>query len=223
MFACLRDENCRSVGKAGCLRFSMLPGARVKNSSACLIGGSFPGRSSSLYFASGFKPGATVMVHSSFSHVRRRVPGLSPKGLIALLQEQLGPEGTLLMPTFPFQGSQGEYAEKNPRFDVQRTPSKVGVLTEVFRQMEGVVRSKHPTHPVAAWGRNASEIVSTHHLGPTFGVTSPFYRLREFEGIVVGLGTSMVMPSRSATSSKNCTLDCANTILRNTSPDNNRG
>ena len=129
------------------------------------------------------------MVHSSFSHVRRRVPGLSPKGLIALLQEQLGPEGTLLMPTFPFQGSQGEYAEKNPRFDVQRTPSKVGVLTEVFRQMQGVVRSKHPTHPVAAWGRNASEIVSTHHLGPTFGVTSPFYRLREFEGIVVGLGT----------------------------------
>jgi aminoglycoside 3-N-acetyltransferase len=137
----------------------------------------------------GFNPGATVMVHSSFSHIRRRVPDISPSKLIALLQDLIGPEGTLLMPTFPFQGAQGEYADKYPRFDVQNTPSKVGILTEVFRQMQGVVRSKHPTHPVAAWGRHASEIVSTHHLGPTFGVTSPFYRLCEFEGIVVGLGT----------------------------------
>jgi len=137
----------------------------------------------------GFNPGATGMLHSSFSHVRRRVPGISPKNLIALLQDLLGPEGTLLMPTFPFQGSQGEYADKTPRFDVQKTPSKVGVLTEVFRQTPGVVRSKHPTHPVAAWGRHAREIISTHHLGPTFGVTSPFYRLREFDGMVVGLGT----------------------------------
>jgi len=137
----------------------------------------------------GFNPGATVMLHSSFSHVRRRVPGVSPKSLIVLLQDLLGPEGTLLMPTFPFQGSQFEYVDTNTRFDLQKAPSKVGVLTEVFRQTQGVVRSKHPTHPVAAWGRNASEIVSTHHLGPTFGITSPFYRLREFEGIVVGLGT----------------------------------
>jgi aminoglycoside N3'-acetyltransferase len=137
----------------------------------------------------GFHHGATVMVHSSFSHIRRRVPHMSPAMLIALLQDLIGPQGTLLMPTFPFQGSQGEYADKYPRFDVQKTPSKVGILTEVFRQTEDVVRSKHPTHPVAAWGRHASEIVSTHHLGPTFGATSPFYRLREFEGIVVGLGT----------------------------------
>jgi aminoglycoside N3'-acetyltransferase len=137
----------------------------------------------------GFNPGATVMVHSSFSHIRRRVPQITPQSLIALLQELLGPEGTLLMPTFPFHGSQGEYADKNPRFDVQKTPSRVGILTEVFRQTRGVKRSKHPTHPVGAWGRHANEIVSTHHLGPTFGVTSPIYRLREFDGIVVGLGT----------------------------------
>ena len=75
------------------------------------------------------------------------------------------------MPTFPFQGAQG--ADKYSRFDVQKTPSKVGILTEVFRQTQGVERSKHPTHPVAAWGLHANEIVSTHHLGPTFGVTSP--------------------------------------------------
>src|ERR1041385_9139884 len=107
----------------------------------------------------GFNPGATVMVHSSFSHIRRRVPDITPQRLIALVQELLGPEGTLLMPTFPFQGSQGEYADRTPRFDVRKTPSKVGVLTEAFRQTRGVVRSKHPTHPVGAWGRHAHEII----------------------------------------------------------------
>jgi aminoglycoside N3'-acetyltransferase len=137
----------------------------------------------------GVNRGTTVMVHSSFSHIRRRVPDITPARLIELLQKLLGPEGTLLMPTFPFQGSQGEYADNNPRFNVQKTPSRVGILTEVFRRTPGVVRSKHPTHPVGAWGLHAGEILSTHHLGPTFGATSPFYRLREFDGIVIGLGT----------------------------------
>src|SRR5437667_1797314 len=54
--------------------------------------------------------------------------------------------------------------------------------------MPSVLRSYHPTHAVAAWGRNANELLSTHHLGPTFGKTSPFYKMREKDGVVVGLG-----------------------------------
>src|SRR5881397_1311983 len=42
------------------------------------------------------------------------------------------------------------YVQKNPKFDLRRTPSKVGPLTEVFRPLPSVVRSLHPTHPVAA-------------------------------------------------------------------------
>jgi aminoglycoside N3'-acetyltransferase len=136
----------------------------------------------------GFTPGATVMVHSAFSPIKRRVPNITPERLIRLLQELLGPEGTLLMPTFAFRGRQSHYIDTHSSFDVQNTPSAVGILTEVFRKMPGVIRSHHPTHAVAGWGRNARELLSTHHLGETFGVTSPFYRLREFDGLVVGLG-----------------------------------
>jgi aminoglycoside 3-N-acetyltransferase len=136
----------------------------------------------------GFRPGAMVMVHSAFSVVKRRVPDLTPEKLIRQMQELLGPEGTLLMPTFGFRGRQSHYVETHTHFDVRNTPSSVGVLTEVFRKMPDVFRSYHPTHSVAGWGRHAKDILSTHHLGSTFGVTSPFYRLREYDGLVVGLG-----------------------------------
>jgi aminoglycoside 3-N-acetyltransferase len=136
----------------------------------------------------GFTPGAMVMVHSAFSLVKRRVPDLTPEKLIRQMQELLGPEGTLLMPAFAFRGRQSHYVDTHTHFDVRQTPSAVGILTEVFRKMPGVIRSYHPTHSVAGWGQHAREILSTHHLGSTFGVTSPFYRLREYDGLVVGLG-----------------------------------
>ncbi len=139
----------------------------------------------------GICPGATVMVHSSMDQIARRVPDLNAFTLIRLLQQLLGPEGTLLMPTFPFQGTQRQYVDGHDTFDPKKTPSQVGLVTEVFRRMPGVLRSLHPTHPVAAWGQHAGDLVATHHLGTTFGPTSPIYKLREHRGLVVGLGTSM--------------------------------
>src|SRR2546428_9924553 len=54
----------------------------------------------------GITAGATVMIHSSMDAISRRVPGITPIKLIQILQKLLGTEGTLLIPTFPFQGLQ---------------------------------------------------------------------------------------------------------------------
>ena len=129
------------------------------------------------------------MVHSALSRIRRRVPGMTPERLIRTLQDLVATDGTILMPTFSFIGKQADYVDSHDQFDVQNTPSQLGALTEVFRKSPGVIRSLHPTHSVSAWGRHAEKLVSTHHLGPTYGVTSPFYKLRECDGLVVGLGT----------------------------------
>src|SRR5436190_10664627 len=137
----------------------------------------------------GISAGQVVMVHSSMDAIGRRVPGLSPLSLIRMIQRLLTAEGTLLMPTFPFTGKQLQYVEQTARLDVQRTPSQSGLISEVFRRMPGVVRSLHPTHPIAAWGRRAKTLLATHHHGGAFALTSPIYRLREFKGIVIGLGT----------------------------------
>jgi aminoglycoside 3-N-acetyltransferase len=139
----------------------------------------------------GMVPGATVMVHCSMDEVARRVPGLDAVELARLLQGLLGEQGTLLMPTSPFVGSQEDYAARAPVFDVRRTPSRLGLLSEVFRRLPEVRRSLHPTHSVAASGRLAEELLATHHLGTAFGETSPFYRLRHHGGLVLGLGVGL--------------------------------
>jgi aminoglycoside 3-N-acetyltransferase len=137
----------------------------------------------------GITAGKVVMVHSSMDAISRRVPGLTPVGLIQMLQRLLTADGTVLMPTFPFVGRQLHYVQRTSSFDVQRTPSQSGLITEVFRRMPGVLRSLHPTHPVAGWGKAAKPLLAMHHCGGAFGWTSPLYKIREHEGFVVGLGT----------------------------------
>ena len=92
----------------------------------------------------GITPGDVLMVHSSFD----RFAGFSgkPTDVLRVLQDAVGPTGTLLMPTLPFTGTAVEYVSRGEIFDVRRTPSRVGLLTELFRRSPGVVRSVHPTH-----------------------------------------------------------------------------
>jgi aminoglycoside 3-N-acetyltransferase len=145
----------------------------------------------SLLSQAGLKKAAVVMVHSSMDELSRRIPGLTPVSFIDILMELVGPNGTILMPTFPFRGKQSHYVEQQKHFDVRKTPSQVGLITEVFRRMPGVSRSLHPTHPVAAWGKQAVQLTSTHHLGGAFDTYSPFYRIAEHKGLVIGVGTGL--------------------------------
>ena len=138
----------------------------------------------------GFRTGAVIMVHSSMDAIALRAPWITPTRLITILQELLGPSGTLLMPTFPFDGLQADYAAKNSLYDVRRTPSRVGLVTEIFRRSAGVRRSLHPTHPVAAWGKYAESLLDTHHIGTAFGKMSPFCKMRPLNGKVVGIGVN---------------------------------
>jgi len=138
----------------------------------------------------GVTPGATVLLHSSMEALSYRVPTLPPARIIAVFQEMLGDEGTLLMPTIPFDGRQIDYAKSGKVFDVRRTPSRMGLLTEVFRRTPGVVRSLHPSHSVAGWGRRAEELLSEHHEGTAFGARSPYSKLQEVGGLVMGLGVA---------------------------------
>ncbi|MBI2527067.1 MAG: AAC(3) family N-acetyltransferase [Candidatus Rokubacteria bacterium] len=138
----------------------------------------------------GVAPGDVVMVHSSFD----RFAGFAgkPTDVLRVLQEAVGPTGTLLMPTLPFTVTAVEYVSRGEIFDVRRTPSRVGLLTELFRRSAGVVRSVHPTHPVAAWGARAAEMIATHHLARTpCGEGSPFARLLERDGRVLFLGADI--------------------------------
>ncbi|MDR4498064.1 MAG: AAC(3) family N-acetyltransferase [Candidatus Scalindua sp.] len=144
----------------------------------------------------GFTQGATIYLHSSMDEFSRRVPCIDPFKLISMLKELIGEEGTMLMPTFPFEGSQYYYVQTQKIFDVTRAPSKVGLLTELFRRSKGVIRSLHPTHPIAAWGKHSRELVAEHHLGTAFGKKSPIFKMQQYNGLVASIG---VQPRRCFT------------------------
>ncbi len=135
----------------------------------------------------GVVPGDVLMVHSAFDRFFGFRGG--PVNVIRALQEVVGPSGTLLMPTIPFQGTAVDYARSDPVFDPRHTVSRMGLITELFRRSPGVVRSLHPTHSVAAWGCRAEVIIAGHeHTETPCGRFTPYGRLLEYDGKILLAG-----------------------------------
>lgn len=122
----------------------------------------------------GIEPGAVICVHSALSQLGHLVEG--PESVVLALQDTV-PGCTIMMPTFPFEGSTFHYLASNPVYDPLRTPSRSGLLTEIFRKMPGVRRSLHPTHPCAALGPRSEELIAGVELSvEPFGDASTFGR-----------------------------------------------
>jgi len=129
----------------------------------------------------GVEPGDAVMVHSGF----RPTSGFTgtPTDAIESMLRAVGPEGHLLMMSIPYRGSSQRYAEEGPLFDVRRTPSRVGLISEMFRRRAGVVRSLSPLHPVLAHGPLASWLVADHEAAlRSCGGGTPFDRFLSLDG-----------------------------------------
>jgi aminoglycoside 3-N-acetyltransferase len=101
----------------------------------------------------GVRPTDTLLVHSSMKAVGE-VEGGADTVLDAFM-EYLG-EGLLIFPTHTWEQINEEYNVFCPATE----PSCVGVLTNLFMKRPNVYRSWHPTHSVAAFGREAKEYVS---------------------------------------------------------------
>ncbi|HME95201.1 MAG TPA: AAC(3) family N-acetyltransferase [Methylomirabilota bacterium] len=137
-------------------------------------------------------PFEVLMVHSSVNHMVPMFMG-TPLELLHELMAFCGSSRTLAMPAFYFGGAEDADAvaafRREPRFDVRRTPSQMGMLTELFRRMKGVRQSLHPTHRVAALGPLATELTEGHDTAPsTFGPGSPFDFMARRDTLIVGLG-----------------------------------
>lgn len=131
----------------------------------------------------GVRPGDSVMLHSGFGghHGYRG----TIEQFTDVFVEAVGPGGCLLMVSLPYRSSSLQYLQQGRRFDVRRTPSMMGLVSEYFRRRPGVVRSLHPTHPVLALGAPAREMISGHEdCRHPCGPGTPFARLAERDGVV---------------------------------------
>ena len=131
--------------------------------------------------ALGLPVGAIVFMHSSMSSIGYVEDGADT--IVDAFLDILGPEGTLVVPTFTF--AHGD--DDNLVFDSARDPSEMGRLTEVTRTRLGARRSCHLLHSVAALGAHAEEITANH--GPSaWAADGPFWKLYELDAHILLLG-----------------------------------
>ena len=134
----------------------------------------------------GIRKGDAIFVTSAFGSLKA---AFSPKELIELMMKVVGENGVIMMPYYP-PGSSNEWAASGEVFDMEKTKSSMGVLTNVFSKMPGVVKSNHPTKAVCVWGKDATLIAEDHAISKSpFGETSPYGKFLRLHSKSIGIAT----------------------------------
>lgn len=149
--------------------------------------------------------GQALMVHAGLQGIclddgfAEMGGGNAAVAILGGLRRLLGTEGTLAMPTHPlYPREPGFMTDKSGIrhiYDPIRTPSRMGILSEIFRRSPGVIRSHHPLSPLAALGPLASTLLQNNLNSERplpHGIHSAYYRFCLQGGLVVGINTRLI-------------------------------
>ena len=134
----------------------------------------------------GLQPKDAVMVHSSMKAIGPVEGGADT--VVDTFMEYLK-EGLFMTPTHTWAQMSEEYS----LFDPEEEPACVGIIPNIFRKREGVVRSLHPTHSIAAYGVGAEDFVKGEE-----DVTTPcqpggcWSRLKDVDAKILMLGCTHI-------------------------------
>lgn len=132
----------------------------------------------------GLKGDETILIHSSMKSIGE-VDGGADSVLDAWME--YFKDGLLLLPTHTWKTVNAD----NPVYNPQTTPSCVGLLTNMFMKRDGVIRSLHPTHSMAGYGKSAAEYLAGEEYNNTPCTPGGCYdRLKDAGGkvLLVGVG-----------------------------------
>jgi aminoglycoside N3'-acetyltransferase len=136
----------------------------------------------------GVRSGQVLLVHSSLLSLGTLAGPPVTKmtaGIYDALRSRVGPEGTIVVPTFNFAFCNGAL------FDPQKTPSqKMGALSEYVRCQPEARRSLHPMQSVAAIGPLAPTICAPD-TPSSFDPGGPFEVLLMADARVLLIGASI--------------------------------
>ena len=139
--------------------------------------------------AVGLEDGQVVFCHSNIGLFgipregnRREV---ADRVVLEAFREVLGPEGTLVVPTYTYSFCKGE------AFDPDQTPSTCGAWTEFVRRQPGARRSHDPIFSVAALGARAEEL-TRDVPEECFGPGSFWERLLLADGTICNLNVWVI-------------------------------
>lgn len=141
----------------------------------------------------GVKNGDILLFHSSFKSLGEVEGGAD--AVIDGMLDALSPDGTLVAPTLV----QKDFHNAYKNWDIKKSPSDVGYLTEVFRLRPNAYRSDQATHSVAAIGKDAESLTVGHTAyGPrhhlygryAFGESSPWQKMYDRGAKLLFLGVT---------------------------------
>lgn len=156
----------------------------------------------------GLRPGGVALVHAGLGALGYVVHGVDAVRLA--LGRVLGPEGTLLVPTFTGDCMDpscwvdpalpvemwNEVRDGMPFYDPRRTlPREMGALSLSVALDPEARRSGHPLASYAALGPLAEDLTREHELRDPFGRRSPLGRALELDADVVLLGVDQTRNS----------------------------
>ena len=126
----------------------------------------------------GVATGDTLMVHAALNPDNGFIG--NHKDIINVLKDVVTNEGLLVMPSMPYADSSRAFLQRGKPMDVRRSPSHMGLISEVFRRNKEVKRSLSCIHPLLAWGKNSETFLKDHEFCQySFGESSPFEKLLE--------------------------------------------
>lgn len=97
-------------------------------------------------------------------------------------------DGLLVLPTHTW----ANVNASNPNFYVEDSPSCIGILPELFRKREGVLRSLHPTHSVGALGKGKKDFIKDDELFDTpCSRKSPYGKLLDHKATIMLIGVDL--------------------------------
>ena len=129
----------------------------------------------------GLANGDVLLVHSSYKSFGGVEGG--PQTVIDALKFVLSEEGTLIVPTFNYDFCEGV------SYDVNKTPSKMGIISELVRTDSNSKRSFDPVFSFAILGKHRDYLANLKYEH-SFGPTSVFAKLRELDAKIMIIGLS---------------------------------
>ena len=133
----------------------------------------------------GLIKGDTVFIHSSLDKLNLNFPVYN---VLNILLDIVGNNGTILFPTYPKLTSY-KFLKSGQVFNIKKTISYMGLLSEFARRHTQAIRSLHPTKSVVAIGELADELTNSHHLSPyPYDINSPYYKITNYNAKIIGIG-----------------------------------
>ena len=146
----------------------------------------------------GLKPGSVVLIHSSWNEFYNYKGSINE--FLNSLIEYIGPDGTILMPAYPF------LRRSDSVIDILNSPTVAGLIAEEFRRYPGVKRSVN-MHSVCALGPLSDFLINDHSLSITsWDNHSPYYKLSLVNGFVLTLGVGRYLVGTI--------MHCVDSVLR---------